>query len=182
MRALTVVPGSAGSAALLDVPEPAQADGSVLVRTHAIGVCGTDREILRGQYGEAPAGEARLILGHESIGTVLAAPAGSGLEAGDWVAAIVRRPDPVPCSNCAAGEWDMCRNGRYTERGIKARHGFASDRYRVEPEFAVKVAPELAALGVLVEPASVVAKAWEHIECICARARFQPERVLVTGA
>jgi hypothetical protein len=34
---------------------------------------------------------------------------------------IVRRPDPVPCPNCAVGEWDMCRNGQYTERGIKER-------------------------------------------------------------
>ena len=38
---------------------------------------------------------------------------------------IVRRPDPVPCATCAVGEWDMCRNGHYTERGIKdlARFG-----------------------------------------------------------
>jgi glucose 1-dehydrogenase len=35
---------------------------------------------------------------------------------------------------------------------------------------------------VLVEPASVVAKAWEHVERIGRRARWEPARVLVTGA
>jgi hypothetical protein len=54
---------------------------------------------------------------------VRAAPAGSGFAAGDLVVGVVRRPDPVPCGSCAAGEWDFCRNGRYTERGIKAVDG-----------------------------------------------------------
>lgn len=158
------------------------ADGSVLVHAHTVGVCGTDREILAGKYGEAPPGQTRLILGHESIGRVLAAPRDSGVREGDWVVGIVRRPDPVPCSNCATGEWDMCSNGRYTERGIKGLHGFGSERYRLEPEFAVKVPPELGDLGVLVEPASVVAKAWDHIESIGRRAHFEPASALVTGA
>ncbi|MGI8793315.1 MAG: theronine dehydrogenase, partial [Acidimicrobiales bacterium] len=92
-------------------------------------------------------------------------------------------PDPVPCPNCAIGEWDMCRNGRYTERGIKDRHGYGSQRYRIHPRFAVPVDPALGDLGVLVEPASVVAKAWDHIERIGARsAAWAPRSVLVTGA
>jgi threonine dehydrogenase-like Zn-dependent dehydrogenase len=37
-------------------------------------------------------------------------------------------------------------------------------------------------LGVLLEPASVLAKAWEHIERIGQRARWEPRTVLVTGA
>jgi threonine dehydrogenase-like Zn-dependent dehydrogenase len=76
----------------------------------------------------------------------------------------------------------MCRNGRYTERGIKGLDGFAAERYRLEPAFAVPVPRELGALGVLVEPASVLAKAWEQIERIGARTRWTPCRVLVTGA
>jgi threonine dehydrogenase-like Zn-dependent dehydrogenase len=46
----------------------------------------------------------------------------------------------------------------------------------------VKVDAGLETLGVLLEPASVVAKAWEHIERIGSRPRWQPQRVLVTGA
>jgi threonine dehydrogenase-like Zn-dependent dehydrogenase len=182
MRAVTVVPGRAGSARLDEVPEPPAADGPVLVETLAVGICGTDLEIVAGAYGEAPPGKERLILGHESLGRVREAPAGSGLKPGDLVVGIVRRPDPVPCPNCAAGEWDMCRNGRYTERGIKGLDGYCSERYRIRPEFAVPVAPHLGRVGVLLEPASVLAKAWEHVERIGKRAVWEPRRVLVTGA
>jgi glucose 1-dehydrogenase len=153
-----------------------------LVETLAVGICSTDLEIVAGAYGEAPPGKERLILGHESLGRVREAPAGSGLKPGDLVVGIVRRPDPVPCPNCAAGEWDMCRNGRYTERGIKGLDGYCSERYRIRPEFAVPVAPHLGRVGVLLEPASVLAKAWEHVERIGKRAVWEPRRVLVTGA
>jgi glucose 1-dehydrogenase len=76
----------------------------------------------------------------------------------------------------------MCSNGLYTERGIKARHGFASERFRSHPEHLVKVDPALGDLGVLLEPTSVVAKAWDHIERIGQRATWAPRKVLVTGA
>lgn len=76
----------------------------------------------------------------------------------------------------------MCRNGLYTERGIVARHGFASERWRIEADFAVGVDPALETVGTLLEPASVVAKAWEHVERIGRRAAWFPTRVLVTGA
>ena len=183
MRALTVVPGRSQSAAVDDVPEPPPADGALLVQTRAVGVCGTDMEIVSGHYGWAPPGRERLILGHESIGRVLEAPSASGFAAGDWIVGIVRRPDPVPCPSCAAGEWDMCRNGRYTERGIKERDGYASERFRLEPDYAIKIEPSLALLGVLVEPTSVVAKAWDHVNRIGSRASgWTPKTVLVTGA
>ena len=183
MRALTVLPGVAGSAAVTELSEPPEADGPMLVQTLSIGICGTDLEIGNGDYGTAPPGDDRLVIGHESLGRVLAAPSGSGFAVGDLVVGFVRRPDPVPCPSCAIGEWDMCRNGRYTERGIKGRHGYASERYRIDPAFAVKVDPTLGELGVLVEPASVVAKAWDHIERIGSRsAAWSPRSVLVCGA
>lgn len=182
MRAITVRPGQKGSARLDEVAEPPDEDGPVLVQTLSIGVCGTDLEIVNGDYGTAPPGAERLILGHESLGRVMKAPAGSGLAPGDLVVGIVRRPDALPCGNCAIGEWDMCRNGNYTERGIKARHGFASERFRIRPEYAVPLHASLAQTGTLLEPTSVVAKAWEHVERIGQRAHWQPHKVLVTGA
>lgn len=181
MRALTVVPGTARTAGLGEVREPPLEDGPVLVETLAVGVCGTDAEIVDGSYGWPPKGRERLILGHESLGRVLEAPEGAGFSPGELVTGIVRRPDPVPCPNCAVGEWDMCRNGRYTERGIKERDGFCSERFRIEPSFLVRVDPSLERVGMLTEPTSVVAKAWEHIERIGTRARWQPRTVLVTG-
>ncbi len=182
MKALTVVPLKAGSARLDDVDEPPIEDGPVLVDTLAIGVCGTDAEIVSGAYGWPPPGRERLILGHESLGRVREAPAGGNVVAGDLVVGIVRRPDPVPCSNCAVGEWDFCRNGRYTERGIKEHDGYCSERYRITPDFVVKVDPTLGILGVLLEPTSVVAKAWEQVERIGNRAHWDPKTAVITGA
>src|SRR6266508_2467526 len=182
MRAITVVPGKQGSARLDDLPEPDPAAGAVLVQALALGVCGTDLEITGGRYGWAPPGRERLVLGHESLGRVIEAPGGGELARGDLVAGIVRHPDPVPCKNCAIGEWDMCRNGRYTEHGIKELDGFGSERWRIQPEFAVKINPAAGRLGVLLEPATIVVKAWEHVERIGRRARWEPRRVLITGA
>ena len=182
MKAITVEPHSPGSARFEDIPEPDMRDGSVLVESLAVGVCGTDVEIIEGKYGWAPPGGTRLVLGHESLGRVVDPGSFGGLKEGDLVVGIVRRPDPVPCPNCAVGEWDMCRNGQYTERGIKQIDGFMSEQWRIEPEYAVKVDPSLGLLGVLLEPTTVVTKAWEQVQAVGQRAFWEPRNVLVTGA
>src|SRR5215216_1141423 len=182
VQAVTVLPGQAGSTRLDDIAEPPHEEGPLLVETMAVGVCGTDLEIANGEYGWAPPGHQRLVLGHESLGRVVEAADGGELKAGDLVVGIVRQPDPVPCESCAAGEWDMCRNGRYTEHGIKELDGFMRQRYRIDPRYAVKLDPSLARTGVLLEPTSVVTKAWEQIDRIASRAVWRPRVVLVTGA
>ncbi len=182
MRALTTIPLQADSLAVTDIPEPERRDGELLVDGLAVGVCGTDREIAAGDYGWAPPGERRLVLGHESLGRVREAPDGSDFSPGDLVVGVVRRPDPEPCGACAHGEFDMCRNGEYTERGIKQIHGYASERWTVEADYAVRLDPRLGDVGMLMEPTTVVAKAWEQVEQVGARSWFEPRRVLVTGA
>jgi glucose 1-dehydrogenase len=182
MKALTVIPLTAGSAELSEIDEPPEGDGPILVETLAVGICGTDIEILTGAYGWPPPGRDRLVLGHESLGRVLEAPPGAPVAKGDLVVGIVRRPDPVPCANCAVLEWDFCRNGLYTERGIKEHDGYLSERYRITPDFVVKIDPGLGILGVLLEPTSVVAKAWEEVDRVGGRAHWDPKTVLVTGA
>jgi threonine dehydrogenase-like Zn-dependent dehydrogenase len=181
MRALTVLPQQPDSAAVVDMPDPEPGPGDLLVEGIALGVCGTDREIIAGEYGWAPPGSERLILGHESLGRVLD-PGDSDFAKGDLVAGVVRRPDPVPCPACARGEFDFCRNGRYTERGIKELHGYGSEQWTVEADYAVKLDAALEPVGMLLEPTSIVAKAWDQIERIGARAYFGPERALITGA
>lgn len=182
MKAITIEPKNSGSARFEDVPEPDVRNGSVLVEGVAVGVCGTDVEIAEGKYGWAPPGKKRLVLGHESLGRVIEADPTGRLKKGDLVVGIVRRPDPVPCPNCAVGEWDMCRNGQYTERGIKQIDGYMSEHWRIEPDYAIKLDPTLGLLGVLLEPTTVVAKAWEEVRLIGERAFWQPRTVLVTGA
>jgi glucose 1-dehydrogenase len=182
MKAITVEPKIPGTARWEEVPEPDPRDGSVLVEAIAVGVCGTDVEIVEGKYGWAPAGKTRLVLGHESLGRVIDPGLTSGFKKGDLVVGIVRRPDPVPCPNCAVGEWDMCRNGQYTERGIKQIDGYMSERWRIEPEYAMKVDPTLGILGVLLEPTTVITKAWEMVKVVGQRSFWEPRNVLVTGA
>lgn len=182
MRALTTLPLTADSLEVSEVPDPTPHEGDLLVDGLAVGVCGTDKEIARGDYGWAPPGRERLVIGHESLGRVHSAPAGSDFAKGDLVVGVVRRPDPVPCGACAHGEFDMCRNGGYTERGIKEIDGYASERWTVEADYAVKLDPRLEHVGMLMEPTTVVAKAWEQVERIGARAWFEPKTVLVTGA
>jgi threonine dehydrogenase-like Zn-dependent dehydrogenase len=182
MRALTTVPLQPNTLAVVDVPDPIPHDGDLLVDAISVGVCGTDKEIARGDYGWAPPGHERLVIGHESFGRVREAPDGSGFATGDLVVGVVRRPDPEPCGACAHGEFDMCRNGKYTERGIKQIDGYASEQWTVESEYAVKLDARLKDVGVLMEPTTVVAKAWEQVERIGGRAWFEPETVLVTGA
>jgi threonine dehydrogenase-like Zn-dependent dehydrogenase len=182
MKAITVEPKKPGTARYEDFPEPELSEGSVLVEAIAVGVCGTDVEIVEGKYGWAPPGKKRLILGHESLGKVIDPGSSKSLKKGDLVVGIVRRPDPVPCPNCAVGEWDMCTNGMYTERGIKEIHGFMSERWRTEPEYAIRVDPSLGILGVLLEPMTVITKALEQVKMVGQRAYWEPKTALVTGA
>lgn len=182
MRALTVEPKSANSLRLDELPDPQPGADEMLVAGIAVGICGTDKEIVRGDYGWAPTDRDRLVIGHESLGRVVEAPDGSDFSAGDLVVGVVRRPDPVPCGACAHGEFDMCRNGRYTERGIKEVDGYGSEKWCVETDYAVKLDARLERVGMLMEPTTVVAKAWEEVWRVGERSWFQPERALVTGA
>jgi threonine dehydrogenase-like Zn-dependent dehydrogenase len=181
MKAMTVIPGQPDSATVEELPEPPESDGSIQVDGLLVGICGTDIEITRG-YGQPPQGHQRLVIGHESLGRVTAAPPDAAVRPGDLVVGVVRRPDPVPCSACAADQWDFCENGQYTERGIKGRDGYGVRHWRVDPRFAIPVPTALGDLGVLTEPASVVAKGWEQTERITARAPVAGRVALIVGA
>lgn len=180
MKALTVRPGAPDSGRLVDRPAPAPAAGQVVIAPVVVGVCGTDREIAAGAYGEAPPGSEELVLGHEAVARVVTPVA--GLDEGQLVVPIVRHPDPVPCANCAVGEWDMCRNGRFLEHGITRLDGFAAERAVTTVDHVIPVPERLGELAVLVEPASIVAKAWEQIDRLSGRAAFRPRTALITGA
>jgi threonine dehydrogenase-like Zn-dependent dehydrogenase len=76
----------------------------------------------------------------------------------------------------------MCQNGRYTEHGIKGADGFAAERFTIAAEHVVAVPAALGDLAVLVEPASIVAKAWEQIDRIGSRSHWRPRTALIVGA
>ena len=178
MRAL-VLRRRQGSAAIEveELGEPVESDTTLLVEGVALGICGTDRRLLE-RKGRLADGTDRLIVGHESLGRVLRAPAGSGWSVGELVVGVVRQADPAACWYCKQGQWDLCE-GDYAERGISGADGFGAERYCLEPEAAVRVGPLAEDTAVLLEPASIVAKAWEVIE---RHLQWRCERVAVLGA
>lgn len=180
MKAALIVPGKPELASVVSWPVPVPEPGELLVAGLLVGVCGTDVEIVRDGFGTTPPGRSDMVLFHESLGRVLVAS--GDFAVGDLVAGVVRRPDPVPCSACAASAWDFCRNGRYTERGIKELDGYGMRRWTVASRFAIKLDPTLGDLGVLTEPCSVVAKAWAQAELLCHRSFVDPRSAVVTGA
>ena len=129
-----------------------------------------------GHYGWAPPGAERLILGHESLGGVEEAPRGCGFAA--------RRPGRrhrAPARSGAVPDLRRRRVGHVPQRPIHRTRHQAAQRlrqraFRIEPDFVVKVDPALGELGVLLEPASVVAKAWEHVEPSAPAARLAAAR------
>jgi glucose 1-dehydrogenase len=182
IRALTFVPFMQNSVRLVEYPEPVRQADELLVQGLAAGICGTDHDLVEAVYGWPIRGRERLILGHESLGRVIDPGSNAGFAVGDLVVGMVRRADPQPCRACAHNEPDMCSNGDYLEHGIKDLDGFAASRWTIPAGEAVKLSPSLEHVGVLLEPTSIVAKAWEHIDAIGRRAWYEPRRVLVTGA
>lgn len=178
MIALTLKPGEARTTALTDVEQPRAQAGEVLLRTLRVGVCGTDREMHEGQFGEAPEGSERLVLGHELLARV--ERDGHGFERGELVAATVRR-SCGHCDACAAGAPDACMTGDYTERGITRLHGFAAELVAEAPEHLVRIPADLGALAVLAEPASICARGIRHARAIGDRQPWKPSRALVLG-
>lgn len=178
MRAAIVTPGKAHSMRVADVPAPVRKPDECLVRVLEVGICGTDRDIDAGHYGEAPRGADYLIDGHESLGEVIEGPT---LE-GELVVAMVRRPCPERCIACRTGRTDFCRSGNYEERGIRRRHGYLAESYAELPEYLVRVPRELEKFAVLLEPMSVVQKALREVYTIQRRMPWEPKRMLITGA
>jgi len=163
MRAIALDEASSKPVLRDDIPEPELiSPDQLLIHVLEVGICGTDRAIVRGDSGEVPPGSDCLILGHEMLGQVVSAGEAAAAEysPGDLVVCTVRRPCRLPeCPTCAHGESDMCYTGKFTERGIFRAHGYMTSRIVESTEFTVKLPPELRRYGVLMEPTTVVEKA-----------------------
>ncbi|HET6613721.1 MAG TPA: alcohol dehydrogenase catalytic domain-containing protein, partial [Kofleriaceae bacterium] len=161
MRAIAAFPAER-TLKLIDHPEPhLEKPTEVMLDILDVGVCGTDREIARFDYGTPPPGSPYLVIGHESLGRVTqVGDSVSGIAPGDLVVTMVRRPCPHPeCRACAAGRQDFCFTGDFTERGIGGRHGFMTERVVDDAQFMHVVPKHLAEVGVLVEPLTIAEKA-----------------------
>jgi threonine dehydrogenase-like Zn-dependent dehydrogenase len=166
MRAVAIL-AATGAPALLDV-EPPELRGPTDVELAILdaGICGTDREIAAGTHGAAPPGVAHLVLGHEALGEVVRTGADvTGFAPGQLAVPSVRRPCPhAGCLPCRTGRQDFCATGAFTERGIKLRHGFMTERVVVDAQYLTPVPARLREVGVLLEPLTIAEKALRQVE------------------
>ncbi|GGD64240.1 glucose 1-dehydrogenase [Paenibacillus nasutitermitis] len=185
MKAIVLrMDGEQGFTELVEIDKPQiRFPTDVLIRVLRVGLDGTDREIIQEQYGIPPEGENQLVIGHELLGAVVEAGEQSGYAQGDLVTALVRRPcRHLDCVNCRNGQPDFCVTDEYTERGIKAAHGYLSEYVVVEAAYLVKLPPSCMDYGVLVEPQSIVEKVWHEVLRIQQRMIWQPKTALVIGS
>jgi len=156
MRAITVSPGKPG-VALSDRMAPVAGDGDVMLSPRLVGICGTDREIIAGYYGQAPPGEELLTIGHESLCSVVN-PGNSEFREGQLVVPTVRRGCGA-CYSCLHNQSDMCFTGNYLERGIKGIDGYNAELIVETPAYIASVPQGLGDVAVLTEPMTIGEKA-----------------------
>lgn len=154
------------------VPEPSPAPGTVLLRSEAAGICGSEVE---GYLGRMANRVPPLVMGHEFAGTVI--ETGDGVE-GTWIGCLVAVNPLVPCGTCR-----LCRAGlpnicpHRTMIGIQHPGGFA-ELVRV-PVHNVAVLPHSVApaTGALAEPLA------NGVHAVRLALESGPvERVLIVGA
>ncbi len=159
MKAIAIVPGTAG-ARIVERPEPSiTAAEDVKLRVLQVGICGTDREEVAGGRAQAPDGAKELVIGHEMFGQVVSTGTSvSRVKVNDYAVFTVRR-GCNQCPSCRMGRSDMCQTGNYRERGIRGLDGYQTEFVVDHEQYIVQVPAELEAVGVLMEPLSIVEKA-----------------------
>ncbi len=147
-----------GEAVLTELEKPSIGPEDVLIRSRAVGICGSDVELYR---GIRPEGYYRypIVPGHEWSGEVVAVGERvRGISPGDKVVAEGFLFCGI-CRNCRMGLTNLCEAG-YEEIGFTRTGGFAE--YVAVPARLVHTLPEDASLeeAALLEPTAVVAHAF----------------------
>jgi propanol-preferring alcohol dehydrogenase len=109
-----------GALALARVPVPVPGPDEVLLRVRACGVCRTDLHILDGELTE---GRYPLTPGHQIVGTVVTAPAASGLAPGARIGVPWLGYTCGACAYCGSGRENLCDRAEFT--GYHRAGGFA---------------------------------------------------------
>jgi threonine dehydrogenase-like Zn-dependent dehydrogenase len=181
----------------IPVPEPTERD--LLVRVAAVGLCGTDIHIFRGEgnYNLDPLGrvvpleEQPQILGHEFCGQVV--EVGSrvrGVQVGDRVVldqglscySLSRYPI---CEYCQTGDSHQCLY--YQEHGITGLQGAMAEFVAIPAVNAVKLPGHVSFLeAAMAEPLACILHSTEMLEKTPARYTFDGPRrirsILICGS
>jgi glucose 1-dehydrogenase len=187
MKSIAVHPGKPHSIHLREIPRPSVGqieDGrGVLVQVLRVGVDGTDKEINEAQYGNPPAGDDFLVIGHENFGRVVEVGPNvpDTIRPGTYVVASVRRPGRSVYGKI--GLQDFTTDDVYYERGINLLHGYLTEYYVEDAQFVFPLPPNLAEVGVLLEPTTVAEKGVNHAYEIQRRLKvWRPRKAAVLGS
>jgi threonine dehydrogenase-like Zn-dependent dehydrogenase len=139
--------------------DPVPADGEVLVRVEAVGICGSDMHAYHGHDSRRP---APLILGHEAAGRIA-----SGPNAGRRVAV-----NPLvtcgSCEFCAGGRAHLCRSRQIIS--MPPRPGAFAEYLRIPEENLVAIPDGLGTVqAALAEPVAVAYHAVNLVARLTAR-------------
>jgi L-iditol 2-dehydrogenase len=185
--------------AVRDIPDPDVPPREVLIRVRAVGLCGTDFHIYRGdgnynfdaQGRQVPLGVKPQVLGHEFSGEILEVGREvTDLKAGDRVFCdqgrncLSQGRTPI-CRYCASGDSHQCVY--YGEHGITGLQGALADFIVMPAVNSLRLPDDMATdQAALVEPLACIlhSSAWAER----ARARFtldgeeRIESILICGA
>jgi 2-desacetyl-2-hydroxyethyl bacteriochlorophyllide A dehydrogenase len=162
---------------IAEVPEPAIPPGSVLVEMSACGICGTDLHIMGGSSYRP---ELPFVLGHEPVGTIIAAsPDVDRTVIGRRVAAAIFT-GCGRCPPCRSGDERLCERGARVTGVLGPWGGFA-DRLVLAADHLVGVP---AALSNVAAASLVDAGATAHntVRVIMAGGRPRSSSMVVAGA
>jgi aldose 1-dehydrogenase [NAD(P)+] len=189
MKAIVVHPPKPG-VEYMELKEPVRhGNGMVRVKILENGICGSDREIVKGRLTTArpPPGKDWLVLGHEAIG-VVEDSADPRFKPGDLVMPINRRSYNGKCLNCLVGRPDFCEAEEYVEAGMVGMDGFMVEYYYDDPKYLVKVPENIKDIAILAQPLSDIEKSIEEILTIqrrfvwtCDDATYNCRRAIVFG-
>jgi propanol-preferring alcohol dehydrogenase len=122
---------------LRDLPDPVPAEGEVLIKVSACGVCHTELDEIEGR---TPPSRLPVVLGHQVIGRIEQRGSNAGVyDIGDrvgvgWIFAACGR-----CKFCLGGKENLC--GQFKATGRDADGGYAQ-YMTVKEEFACRI-PEV---------------------------------------
>jgi len=174
MRA--VVFESEGKLALQDRPTPTPGYKEILVKTAAVGICGTDTHVFDGEFEGTV---FPIVPGHEATGTIVELGEGVNdgvfdFHVGDHVAI---NPSTVcgECEFCLSGHQNLCRfwNGL----GVVASDGAAQEFFTAPAGNVFKLKPDTELYeAALIEPLACAIRGWDVLP------RRLGDHVLVYGS
>lgn len=167
MKALVKYANESGALEVRDVPVPTAGPGTVLVRIHTVGVCGSDIHMWHNSQSASSKGKLPVTLGHESAGIISDVGEGvTGWSVGDRVVCETAASICGVCALCRSGRYNLCpyREGYGLKRdGAMAEYVVAEPRVlhripeNVSFESASMTEPFSVAYNAVVERAHVTA-------------------------